>query len=117
MNKFLIGTITGLFMLTGLTAQNAYSDVLGLDFSVEGEYNMDNSTSTLTSEIGKTIMLSGLSLSSDADFDVLEMEYKGMDFKANYNVDVLSGVDVYIKSGMTKDWAREDIVAGFSLSF
>ena len=103
-----------LIILMTLLPFTATAGMLGLDSKVEGTYNLETNKDTLTGEIGKTIEAYGLSITSDVDFDILEFEYGGLDFKSAYNI---GAIEVYAKSGMNTDWEMEDIVVGFSAKF
>ena len=61
-----------LILLPFTTAQ---AGLLGLDNQIKGEYNLETNKSTLTSQVGKTIGMYGLSVSADVDFDVMEFAY------------------------------------------
>jgi len=103
-----------LILLPFTTAQ---AGLLGLDNQIKGEYNLETNKSTLTSQVGKTIGMYGLSVSADVDFDVMEFAYDGMDFKAEYDVLQLNNASLYVSSGMDTNWAMEDIKLGFEFSF
>ena len=64
--------------------------MLGLDWEATGEYNIDTEVSTLK-EVGKTISLGALSLTVDADFDIIGTEFSGTDYKAGMSVPGASG--------------------------
>ena len=95
----------------------AQAGLLGLDSQIKGEYNLDTDKSTLTSQIGKTIGMYGLSVTGDVDFDIKEFEYTGMDFKAEYDILDANSTSVYISSGLDTDWEMEDIVVGVEVKF
>ena len=104
-----------LLILLPFTA--AHAGVLGLDSSIKGEYNLETNKSTLTSQVGKTIGMYGLSVSADVDFDVMEFAYDGMDFKAEYDVLQLNNASIYVSSGLDTNWAMEDIKLGIEVIF
>ena len=104
-----------LLILLPFTA--AHYGVLGLDSNIKGEYNLETNKSTLTSQVGKTIGMYGLSVSADVDFDVMEFAYDGMDFKAEYDVLQLNNASIYVSSGLDTNWAMEDIKLGIELNF
>ena len=91
--------------------------LLGLDSEIKGEYNLETNKSTLTSQVGKTVGMYGLSVSADVDFDVMEFSYDGMDFKAEYDVLQLNNASIYVSSGLDTNWAMEDITLGMSIKF
>ncbi len=95
----------------------AQAGLLGLDSQIKGEYNIDTDTSTLTSQIGKTIGMYGLSVTGDIDFDVMEFAYDGMDVKAEYDVLQLNNASIYVSSGLDTNWAMEDIKVGIEINF
>ena len=103
-----------LIILLTILPFTASAGMLGLDSTIEGTYNLETNKDTLTGEIGKTIEAYGLSITSDVDFDILEFEYSGLDFKSAYNI---GAFEVYAKSGLNTDWEMEDIVIGFSAKF
>ena len=61
--------------------------------------------------------LYGLSVTGDIDFDLEELEYTGMDFKAEYDFLEMDNVSIHVSSGLDTNWAMEDIVVGFTLQF
>ena len=91
--------------------------ILGFDSEVNGNYNTDTSASTLTAQIGKTMGLYGFSVTGDVDFDLKELEYTGMDFKAEYDFLEMDNVSIHVSSGLDTSWEMEDIVIGFTLQF
>ena len=103
-----------LLILLPFTAQ---AGLLGLDSEIKGEYNLATNESTLTSQVGKTVGMYGLSVSADVDFDVMEFSYDGMDFKAEYDVLQLNNASIYVSSGLDTNWAMEDITLGMSIKF
>ena len=103
-----------LLILVPFTAQ---AGLLGLDSQIKGEYNLETNKSTLTSQVGKTVGMYGLSVSADVDFDVMEFSYDGMDFKAEYDFLEMDNVSIHVSSGLDTNWAMEDIVVGFTLQF
>ena len=103
-----------LFIFTSFSAS---AGILGLDWSTTGEYNIDTDVSTLTAEIGKSVNFSGLTLSADADFDIIGTSFSGTDYKASMEMPGASGMELYVKTGLDKTWKREDIVAGFTFSW
>ena len=94
-----------------------HAGLLGLDSEIKGEYNLETNKSTLTSQVGKTVGMYGLSVSADVDFDVMEFAYDGMDFKAEYDVLQLNNASIYVSSGLDTNWAMEDITLGMSIKF
>jgi len=111
MKKYLL---TVLLILPFTAAQ---AGLLGLDSQIKGEYNLDTDTSTLTSQIGKTIGMYGLSVTGDVDFDVMEFAYDGVDVKAEYDVLQLNNASVYVSSGLDTNWEMEDIKIGLEINF
>tara|TARA_R100001082_G_C4364168_1_gene160963 strand:+ start:2845 stop:3180 length:336 start_codon:yes stop_codon:yes gene_type:complete len=111
MKKYLL---TVLLILPFTAAQ---AGLLGLDSQIKGEYNLDTDTSTLTSQIGKTIGMYGLSVTGDVDFDVMEFAYDGVDIKAEYDVLQLNNASVYVSSGLDTNWEMEDIKIGLEINF
>ena len=103
-----------LILLPFTTAQ---AGLLGLDSEIKGEYNLETNKSILTSQVGKTIGMYGLSVSADVDFNVMEFAYDGMDFKAEYDVLQLNNASIYVSSGLDTNWAMEDITLGMSINF
>ena len=95
----------------------AHAGLLGLGSQIKGEYNIDTDTSTLTSQIGKTIGMYGLSVTGDVDFDVMEFAYDGVDVKAEYDVLQLNNASVYVSSGLDTNWEMEDIKIGLEINF
>ena len=73
--------------------------------------------STLTAQIGKTMGLYGFSVTGDVDFDLKELEYTGMDFKAEYDFLEMDNVSIHVSSGLDTSWEMEDIVIVFTLQF
>ena len=112
MKKLLLSTI----LATGLTS-SAYAGMLGLDWEATGEYNVDTEVSSLTTEVGKSINLSGLTISADLDFDIIETEFLGSDYKASIMMPGMSNVELYAKTGLDKTWERENIIAGITFSW
>ena len=94
-----------------------HAGLLGLDSKIKVAYNIDTDTSTLTSQIGKTIGMYGLSVTGDIDFDVMEFAYDGMDVKAEYDVLQLNNASIYVSSGLDTNWGMEDIKVGFEFKF
>ena len=111
MKKYLL---TVLLILPFTAAQ---AGLFGLDSQIKGEYNLDTDTSTLTSQIGKTIGMYGLSVTGDVDFDVMEFAYDGVDVKAEYDVLQLNNASVYVSSGLDTNWEMEDIKIGLEINF
>jgi len=103
-----------LLILLPFTAQ---AGLLGLDSQIKGDYNIETNKSTLTSQVGKTIGLYGLSVTGDIDFNVIDFAYDGMDFKAEYDVLELNSTSLYVSSGLNTNWEMEDIVVGFEFNF
>ncbi len=95
----------------------AQAGLLGLDSQIKGDYNIETNKSTLTSQVGKTIGLYGLSVTGDIDFNVMDFAYDGMDFKAEYDVLELNSTSLYVSSGLNTNWEMEDIVVGFEFNF
>jgi len=95
----------------------AQAGLLGLDSQIKGDYNIETNKSTLTSQVGKTIGLYGLSVTGDIDFNVIDFAYDGMDFKAEYDVLELNSTSLYVSSGLNTNWEMEDIVVGFEFNF
>ena len=106
--------ILPLLLILPFTAQ---AGLLGLDSQIKGDYNLETNKSTLTSQVGKTIGMYGLSVSADVDFNVMEFAYDGMDFKAEYDVLQLNNASVYVSSGLDTNWAMEDIKLGYEFNF
>ena len=95
----------------------AHAGMLGLDSQIKGDYNIETNKSTLTSQVGKTIGLYGLSVTGDIDFNVMEFAYDGIDLKAEYDVLELNSTSLYVSSGFDTNWEMEDIVVGFEVKF
>ena len=114
--KIMKNTLIGVAILT-LVSLPASAGMLGMDWEATGEYNVDTEVSTLKAEVGKTISLGGLSLTADADFDIIGTEFAGTDYKAEMSIPGASGLEVYVKSGLSKTWKREDIIAGVTFSW
>ena len=112
MKKLLLTTTLLIFTTFSVSA-----GMLGLDWETTGEYNVDTDVSSLTMEVGKSVNLSGLTLSADADFDIIGTSFSGTDYKASMNMHGESGMELYVKTGLDKTWKREDIVAGFTFSW
>ena len=68
--KIMKNTLIGVAILT-LVSLPTSAGMLGMDWEATGEYNVDTEVSTLKAEVGKTISLGGLSLTADADFDII----------------------------------------------
>ena len=68
-------------------------------------------------QVGKTIMWNSISITADADFDIIDTEFDGTDYKAEMSVPGASGLELYVKSGLDKTWKREDIIAGVTFSW
>ena len=111
MKNLLIGTF-----LMSLISLPASAGMLGLDWEATGEYNMDTEVSTLDMQVGKTIMWNSVSLSANADFDIVNTEFDGTDYKASVLVPN-SSIEMYLETGLDNEWAREDIVAGVKFSW
>ena len=111
MKNLLIGTF-----LMSLISLPASAGMLGLDWEATGEYNMDTEVSTLDMQVGKTIMWKSVSLSANADFDIVNTEFDGTDYKASVLVPN-SSIEMYLETGLDNEWAREDIVAGVKFSW
>ena len=79
--KIMKNTLIGVAILT-LVSLPTSAGMLGMDWEATGEYNVDTEVSTLKAEVGKTISLGGLSLTADADFDIIGTEFSGTDYKA-----------------------------------
>ena len=114
--KIMKNTLIGVAILT-LVSLPTSAGMLGMDWEATGEYNVDTEVSTLKAEVGKTISLGGLSLTADADFDIIGTEFSGTDYKAEMSIPGASGLEVYVKSGLSKTWKREDIIAGVTFSW
>ena len=112
MKNLLMGTF-----LMSLISPPASAGMLGMDWEATGEYNIDTEVSTLKAEVGKTISLGALSLTADADFDIIGTAFSGTDYKAEMSIPGASGLEVYVKSGLSKTWKREDIIAGVTFSW
>ena len=109
-------TIIGATLLT-VASLPASAGMLGMDWEATGEYNVDTEVSSLTAQIGKTISLGALSITADADFDIIGTTFSGTDYKASMGVPNASGLEIYVKSGLDKTWKREDIIAGLTFSW
>ena len=103
------------FALAMAIANPAYAELFGLDWESTGEYNVDTETTSLTAQVGKSIFLSGLTLSADADFDIIGASFSGTDYKAS--IDVKDNLEVYLSTGLDTTWTREDLVAGFKFTW
>ena len=114
--KIMQSTLISVAILT-LVSLPASAGMLGMDWEATGEYNVDTEVSTLKAEVGKTISLGGLSLTADADFDIIGTAFSGTDYKAEMSIPGASGLEVYVKSGLSKTWKREDIIAGVTFSW
>ena len=114
--KIMKNTLIGVAILT-LVSLPASAGMLGMDWEATGEYNVDTEVSTLKAEVGKTISLSGLTLTADADFGIIGTAFSGTDYKAEMSIPGASGLEVYVKSGLSKTWKREDIIAGVTFSW
>ena len=109
-------TLIGAALLTAVSLP-ASAGMLGMDWEATGEYNLDTEVSTLKAEIGKTISLGGLSITADADFDIIGTAFAGTDYKAEMDVPGASGLELYVKSGLDKTWKRENVIAGVTFSW
>jgi len=109
-------TLIGVAILT-LVSLPASAGMLGMDWETTGEYNLDTEVSTLTAQVGKTISLGSLSMTVDADFDIIGTAFSGTDYKAEMDVPGASGLEVYVKSGLNKNWERENVIAGVKFSW
>ena len=94
-------TLIGAALLTAVSLPTS-AGMLGLDWEATGEYNIDTEVSTLKAEVGKTISLGALSITADADFDIIGTAFSGTDYKAGMSVPGASGLEVYVKSGLDK---------------
>ena len=106
--------ILSMVFAMGLTLP-VHAGMLGLDWEATGEYNMDSEVTALSAQVGKTWSMNDLSVSVDADWDLDNTSFEGVDWKVNYGL--AANLDAYVKSGMTSDWANEDIVAGITFSW
>ena len=113
MKKILLATL----LFVCLNPLTASAGMLGLDWSATGEYNLDTDASSLTMEVGRSMDLGGITLTADADFDIMASSFGGTDYKASMAMPGSSGLEFYLSTGLSSDWAREDVVAGFSLSW
>jgi len=111
MKNLLMGTF-----LMSLISLPASAGMLGLDWEATGEYNIDTEVSTLDVEVAKNIMWNTVSITADADFDIINTEFLGTDYKASIGVPD-SSIEVYLKTGLDNEWAREDVVAGVTFSW
>ena len=109
--------VFGILWVMLIPLKVVHAGLLGLDSEIKGEYNLETNESTLTSQVGKTVGMYGLSVSADVDFDVMEFSYDGMDFKAEYDVLQLNNASIYVSSGLDTNWAMEDITLGMSIKF
>ena len=109
--------VFGILWVMLIPLKVVHAGLLGLDSEIKGEYNLETNKSTLTSQVGKTVGMYGLSVSADVDFDVMEFAYDGMDFKAEYDVLQLNNASIYVSSGLDTNWAMEDITLGMSIKF
>tara|TARA_Y100000768_G_scaffold300654_1_gene234437 strand:+ start:71 stop:409 length:339 start_codon:yes stop_codon:yes gene_type:complete len=109
-------TLIGAALLTAVSLP-ASAGMLGMDWETTGEYNLDTEVSTLTAQVGKTISLGSVSMTVDADFDIIGTAFAGTDYKAEMDVPGASGLEVYIKSGLNKSWERENVIAGVTFSW
>ena len=114
--KIMKNTLISVAILTIVSLPSS-AGMLGMDWEATGEYNVDTEVSTLKAEVGKTISLGGLSLTADADFDIIGTAFSGSDYKAEMSIPGASGLEVYVKSGLSKTWKREDIIAGVTFSW
>ena len=114
--KIMKNTLISVAILT-LVSLPSSAGMLGMDWEATGEYNVDTEVSTLKAEVGKTISLGGLSLTADAEFDFIGTAFSGTDYKAEMSIPGASGLEVYVKSGLSKTWKREDIIAGVTFSW
>ena len=71
-------TLIGAALLTAVSLP-ASAGMLGMDWEATGEYNLDTEVSTLKAEVGKTISLGVLSITADADFDIIGTAFAGTD--------------------------------------
>ena len=111
MKNLLIGTF-----LMSLISLPASAGMLGLDWEATGEYNIDTEVSTLDMQVGKTIVWGGVSITADADFDIIDTEFDGTDYKASMDVPN-SSIEVYLETGLDSVWTREDVIAGLKFSW
>ena len=111
MKNLLIGTF-----LMSLISLPASAGMLGLDWEATGEYNIDTEVSTLDMQVGKTIMWGGVSITADADFDIIDTEFDGTDYKVSTLVPN-SSIEVYLETGLDDEWTREDVIAGIKFSW
>ena len=84
-------TLIGAALLTAVSLP-ASAGMLGMDWEATGEYNLDTEVSTLKAEVGKTISLGVLSITADADFDIIGTAFAGTDYKAEMDVPGASGL-------------------------
>ena len=69
----------------------------------------------LSAKVDKKSILNGLTLTADADFDIIGSSFSGTDYKASF--DVSDNLEMYLSSGLDSTWTREDIVAGFKVTW
>ena len=105
-----------LFILL-LLPLSATADVFGFQGSLDGEYNLDTEDSTLTAEVSRTFSIYGFSVAGDVDFDLIDLEYDGLDLKAEYDILDANSTSIYVSSGLDTDWEMEDVKVGFEVKF
>ena len=103
------------FALAMAIANPAYAELFGLDWESTGEYNVDTEVTSLTAQVGKSILLNGLTLTADADYDIIGSSFSGTDYKASF--DVSDNLEMYLSTGLDSTWTREDLVAGFKVTW
>ncbi len=94
------------------------ADVLGLDWKLTGNYNLTDELSQYDIQVGKTIDVGGLSLTADLDYNISTSLFGGSDYKLSMgDAFGVSGLELYGKTGLDKDWKKEDYHVGFELTF
>lgn len=104
-------------MLLALISSPALAGMWGMDWEATGEYNVDTDVSSLTAQVGRSFNLGGLTISADADFDIIGTAFSGTDYKASMDLPGMSGASVYLKTGLTSDWGGEDMIAGVTITW
>ena len=121
MKKDLLTALAALGLSLGI-ASNAHAFELGstgisLPQQMEASYNVDDESTSLTFESGISYSMWGITANANADFDVIETEYMGLDFGLDYSHSAIPQVLFEIDTGLDTDQNMEDVVLSVTLSF
>ena len=121
MNKDLLSALAAVGLTFGIaTTANAFelgNTGISLPQEVEASYNVETQKSTIMFQSGVSYSMWGITASADADFDVIETEYKGLDFGIDYRHPAVPMALFEIDTGLDTDQKMEDIVLSVTLNF